>query len=264
MVTSRAGGARSRASSSEQRAYVLHTIAYRETSLIVELFGERSGRFAVVAKGAKRPRSNLRAVVQLFQPLLVRATGQGELQTLSQADWQGGVLLPQGQALISAFYLNELLMRLLHRDDPQAVLFEAYHDTMRLLGESGDGEAIELGLRRFEWCLLRETGYAPDLSQDTMSRPIDAERMYRWESGQGFMAVLPEPARVADPGNRPEGNLLLSGQTLLDLAQSQFGSERSRQEMKGLMRRLLSEQMGGRPLKTRQIFRHLQDFVSTS
>jgi DNA repair protein RecO (recombination protein O) len=250
----------------EQTAFVLHSVPYRETSLVVELFGEKTGRFAAIAKGAKRPSSSLRAATQMFQPLMVRTSGQHDLHTLSQADWMGGILLPQAQALISAFYLNELLLRLLHRNDPQENLFEAYYSALEALGVSASNEAIEIGLRQFEWTLLQESGYAPDLSQDAGGQAIDPSRQYRWESGRGFIRlrgdILPQAADALRPTQK--SSLQVSGQSLLDLAQSHFDSERSRLELKQMMRQLIAEQLGGKPLKTRQIFRHLQDFVAES
>lgn len=250
----------------EQMAFVLHSVPYRETSLVVELFGEKTGRFAAVAKGAKRPNSGLRAITQMFQPILIRTSGQLELHNLTQADWTGGILLPQAQALISAFYLNELLLRLLHRHDPQEHLFEAYYLALEALGASESNESIEVGLRQFEWTLLQESGYAPDLSQDARGQAIQADRQYRWESGQGFVRLRGDIQAVQGGAPRPpqQGHLQVSGQSLLDLAQSQFESERSRSELKQMMRQLIAEQLGGKPLKTRQIFRHLQDFVAES
>jgi DNA repair protein RecO (recombination protein O) len=250
----------------EQMAFVLHSTPYRETSLIVELFGEKTGRFAAVAKGAKRPNSGLRAVTQMFQPISIRTSGQHDLHNLSQADWTGGILLPQAQALISAFYLNELLLRLLQRNDPMEHLFEAYYRALETLGLSESNEAIEIALRQFEWTLLQESGYAPDLGKDARGQSIEAHRQYRWEAGQGFVRLRGDIEPVALAVSRPHQgrHLQVSGQSLLDLAQSHFDSERSRSELKQMMRQLIAEQLGGKPLKTRQIFRHLQDFVAES
>ncbi|RPH65193.1 MAG: DNA repair protein RecO, partial [Burkholderiales bacterium] len=99
-------------SRTQEPAWLLHSTPYRETSLIVDLFTREHGRIAAVAKGAKRPRSALRAVLLQFQPLLVAYAGQRELRTLTGVEWTGGLAAPQGDALLCAFYLNELLMRL--------------------------------------------------------------------------------------------------------------------------------------------------------
>ena len=102
----------------DQPAFVLHTYAYRETSLIVEAFTFEYGRVAMVARGAKRPRSELRGLLQGFQPLLLSWAGQQELKTLIKAEWRGGLPLVGGSALLCGFYLNELLLKLLPREDP--------------------------------------------------------------------------------------------------------------------------------------------------
>src|SRR5690606_4123828 len=103
-------------------AFLLHSTPYRETSLVVDLFTRDHGRVAAVAKGAKRPRSALRAVLLQFQPLVATWSGNRELRTLTGAEWTGGLPSPQGDALLCAFYLNELMMRLLPREDPHPAL----------------------------------------------------------------------------------------------------------------------------------------------
>src|SRR6187455_1294129 len=110
----------------EQPAYVLHTYAYRETSLIVEAFTAEYGRVALVARGAKRPRSEMRGLLQGFQPLLLSWSGANELKTLQKAEWRGGMPLPGGSALLCGFYLNELLLKLLAREDAHPQLYASY------------------------------------------------------------------------------------------------------------------------------------------
>src|SRR5512139_4219305 len=102
----------------DEPAFVLHAYPYRETSLIVEAFTEAHGRIALVARGAKRPRSELRGLLQGFQPLLLSWSGAGELKTLARAEWRGGMSRLGGSALVCGFYLNELLIKLLPREDP--------------------------------------------------------------------------------------------------------------------------------------------------
>src|SRR5690606_8784771 len=110
----------------DEPAFLLHMVPYRETSLVVDLFSRNHGRIGAVAKGAKRPRSALRAVLLQFQPLTVGWSGRNELRTLVGAEWRGGLTSPAGQALLSAFYMNELLIRLLPREDPHPGLFDGY------------------------------------------------------------------------------------------------------------------------------------------
>src|SRR5512143_20727 len=122
----------------DQAAYVLHTYAYRETSLIVEALTEAHGRVALVARGAKRPRSELRGLLQGFQPLLLSWSGHHELKTLHTAEWRGGLPLIAGSALLCGFYLNELLLKLLPREDPHARLYAMYEAALGELAADGE------------------------------------------------------------------------------------------------------------------------------
>ena len=219
-------------------AFLLHSTPYRETSLVVDLFTRDHGRVAAVAKGAKRPRSALRAVLLQFQPLVATWSGNRELRTLVDVQWTGGLPAPQGDALLCAFYLNELVMRLLPREDANPDLYDAYERALLSLSQQ---EPAEETLRRFEWLLLREAGYAPDLERDATEQPIEARQSYRWSATAGFVA--------AEPG----GQATVTGATLLELAQGRFVSAMSRQQAKYLMRAILSHHLDGAPLNTRQI-----------
>lgn len=142
-------------------AYVLHRYAYQETSLVVELLTAEHGRVGVIARGARRPRSAL-ANLQPWQEYLVAWRGKGDLVTLVQAEEHGPLLRPDPLATLCGFYLNELLLRLLTRWDPHPALFETYRATLLALAR---GEAPDWILRRFEYVLLRETGFGPDLER---------------------------------------------------------------------------------------------------
>ena len=163
-------------------AFVLHSTPYRETSLVVDLFTRDHGRVGVVAKGAKRPGSALRAVLLQFQPISAVWSGQGELRTLNTAEWLGGMQPPKGDALLCAFYTNELLLRMLPREDAHPALFDAYSATLAALAE---GAPLEETLRAFEWQLLRETGHAPELELDATGKPIHAGCATRGTPGVG-------------------------------------------------------------------------------
>ena len=139
-------------------AYMLHATAWRETSLVIQVFSRSHGCLALVAKGAKRPYSILRPVLSAFQPLALSWSGGGEVKTLTRAE-VSGVRPLAGGALMSAWYMNELLLRLLPREDAHPVLFDAY-DTA--LAQLASGSRASAALRRFEWVLLRETGYGLD------------------------------------------------------------------------------------------------------
>jgi DNA repair protein RecO (recombination protein O) len=155
----------------ETPGYVLHATAWRETSLIVQAFSRDHGWVSMVAKGAKRPHSVLRPALSVFQPLLLSWTGSGEIKTLTRAECAGVHALP-GAAMMSCWYMNELLFRLLPREDPHPGLFDAYVIALQRLAA---GQAAAGALRRFEWILLKETGYGLDVEEpdfeDLQSEP---------------------------------------------------------------------------------------------
>lgn len=167
--------------SAEEPAYVLHRYDWSESSLVLEVFTRNHGRIALVAKGVKRPTSQFRPVLLPLQALLLSWGGDAEVRTLKSAQWQGGHVMPTGEALISGVYLNELLMRLLARDDAHEVLFDHYALTVQLLAERGDAQ--QLVLRAFELLLLRDVGLLPDLSQD----------------GSALTPLFPQILYVVDP-----------------------------------------------------------------
>ena len=169
--------------SNSDLAYVLHSVPYKETSLIVELFCREQGRLPVVAKGAKRPHSGLRAVLVSFQPLSVGFTGKSDVKTLTRAEWMGGLMSPDGKALFAAYYLNELLMRGLGREDTHPELFDLYQQT--LIGLVA-GEDMNVCIRRFEVGLLQALGYGFDWQFDAQGREIDPECDYVWLDQQGW------------------------------------------------------------------------------
>lgn len=188
-------------------AYLLHATAWRETSLIIQAFTREHGVVALVAKGAKRPHSVLRPVLSAFQPLSVSWSGSGEVKTLTRADCIG-ILPLQGRAFMSAWYMNELLLRLLPREDPHPVLFDAYREALEQLADVAE-TAVRLpvsgSLRRFEWILLQETGYGLDQNMPDFADP-DQERCLR--------PVLRE--RLDDLLGRP----LLTRKVLMELYRS--------------------------------------------
>lgn len=147
--------------------YVLHTAAWRETSLIVQVFSRDHGWISMVAKGAKRPHSLLRPALSVFQPLLLSWTGAGEIKTLTRAECAGVHALP-GPALMSCWYMNELLFRLLPHEDAHPGLFDAYVIALQRLAA---GQAAAGALRRFEWILLQETGYGLDAEEPDFDDP---------------------------------------------------------------------------------------------
>ena len=225
---------------SGQPGFVLHSYPYKETSLIVDMMTRDFGRVAMVAKGAKRPHSQLRGVLQTFQPLSVSWTGKSELRTLTDAEWVGGMLPIEKNALLCGFYVNELLVKLLARDDAHPVLFDHYVSTLNQLAHN---ETAQIVLRKFERALLKETGVAADLTRDTEHRAtIVSEDEYVVDPERGARR-----ARVSDAWPR------VLGKTLLDMDREDYRDPQTQAQSKQLMRFLLAHQLNGNPLNTRQI-----------
>ncbi|MBC7202803.1 MAG: DNA repair protein RecO [Pusillimonas sp.] len=156
-------------------SYLLHAVPWRETSLLIQVFSRDYGVVAMVAKGAKRPYSSLRSVLAGFQPLLLSWSGSGEVKTLTRAD-NAGLRPLSGRALMSAWYMNELLLLLLPREDPHPALFEAYDAALIQLA-AGSGAAS--ALRRFEWILLHETGYGLEGDPPNFDDPVSEPELRR-------------------------------------------------------------------------------------
>ena len=154
-------------------AYMLHASAWRETSLIVQIFTRDHGIVAMVAKGAKRPYSTLRPILAAFQPITVSWSGAGEVKTLTRAELSGLRQL-SGRSLMSAWYMNELVLRLLPREDAHPTLFDAYDAALKALEQGGSAAEA---LRRFEWTLLEETGYGLGGSMPQFDLPEEEKRM---------------------------------------------------------------------------------------
>jgi DNA repair protein RecO (recombination protein O) len=234
----------------DQAAYVLHTYPYRETSVIVEAFTAEHGRVGLVARGAKRPRSELRGLLQAFQPLTLAWAGAGELKTLVKAEWRGGMPLPGGSALLCGFYLNELLMKLLPREDPHAALFAEYERTLLALTEERSGAAQAVLLRRFELRLLAELGYALSLTREAdTGAPVKADQRYHYAFDRG-------PQRfAAEPGARWP---VVRGAALLALADERYPDAETAGEAKRLMRLVLDHYLEARRIFSRRVVQDLQ------
>ena len=233
-----------------QPAFVLHSYAYRETSLIVEVLTQHAGRVALLAKGARRPRSLVRGVLMAFQPLTLSWFGKRELRTLKNAEWMGGQRPLAGSALMCGFYLNELLLKLLPRDDPHPQLFLYYQQTLKRLAE---GESQVVALRRFEKQLMQELGYALMLQQEAgNTRAVVAELTYVYDLERG-------PVRAGSARPALQNGVQLRGKTLLDLAQDDYSDPVTLAQAKQLMRALISQQLGSENLQTRQLLKDLQE-----
>jgi DNA repair protein RecO (recombination protein O) len=218
--------------------FVLHATPWRETSLIVEALTRGHGRVALVARGAKRPTSQFRGLLAPFAPLALSWSGKGEIKNLVRVEWVGGLVPLRGPALLSAFYANELLVRLLARADPHEQLYDRYADFLRGLG----APRPEATLRVFELEMLRELGYAVALDRTAGGEAVEPQARYR---------VLPESAPQRVEVQDEDGSV--AGSTLLAMARADFSDARVAAESKALLRRLIRYHLGGKPLNTRRI-----------
>ena len=222
-------------------ACILHRREYGDTSLLVEVWSPELGRLPAIAKGARSGKSGRAALLQPFQPLWVGLTGRGEVRTLTRVEAAGPALLSGGKVLYAGFYLNELLLRLIPREDPQPRLFDHYLEALEGLAGGMDMAAC---LRTFELRLLRVLGYAPLLERDTAGSPIQAAAFYGYDPQRG-----PLPA--------PTSGLRIEGATLLALAADQPLKGARARQARDLMRLILDTHLGGRPLRSRELLREM-------
>lgn len=256
-----------------QLAYILHSYPYSETSLILDIFSREHGRLPLLARGARRPRSALRGVLQAFQPLELGWFGGGEVRTLAKAEWVGGMPLLGGTALMLGYYLNELLLKLLPRDDAHPALFDCYAQTLQQLAEEQGGAGNRaapaprgLGaparLRQFEKNLLGELGYGLLLERDALSgAPLEAGHLYHYRIERGPVA-LSAAEENSGPGEALPAQApvqTLRGKTLLDLARDDYSDPRTLVEAKQLMRMLINHHLSGQALQSRRVFVELQE-----
>ena len=225
-----------------QPAFILHRRPYRDTSLLLEAFSHEHGRLGLVARGAASARSRLKSVLQPFLPLLLSWSGAGDLAALTAAEEAGRPSpLPPGQVL-AGLYVNELLVRLLPRRDPLPGLFAAYRALLAELAAMADAEPP---LRRFEKRLLEELGYGLSLDHEAASgTPIIAEQQYCYVLDRGPLAKGSDAAGVP-----------ISGRGLLALRDGMLADPSVLREVKRLTRAALAEQLRGRALKTRELYR---------
>ncbi len=224
-----------------EAAYLLHSHPYRESSRIVEVFSQQHGRVGLVANGARRPKSRWRTALRPFQPLRVSWSGRGSLCTLRIAEPSAPAFDIGGLTLMSAYYLNELLLALVQRGDAHPDLFAHYGAALAALASRDDAEAV---LRRFEVSLLAEIGYGLVVDGDIVTRqPLQAERRYEYAIERGPVPVDSDSA----------GDLVFSGADLMAIGRGEFTGRRQLRNAKRLLRPLLNRALGGRTLRTREV-----------
>ncbi len=227
-----------------QPAYILHSRPYRDTSLLLEAFTAEDGRLSLVSRGARRRArgGSGSALLQPFTPLLLTFGGRSELKTLTAVESAGAALRLAGERLFSGLYLNELLVRLLHRNDPHPGLFAAYGAALE--GVSGDDE-IETVLRRFEFTLLDELGYSFDLAAEgDTGAAVRSGHWYHYRPDCGLVAGRDHGGATA---------AAFAGDDLLLMAAGEFGGA-ARQTAKRLLRLALAEHLGDAPVRSRDLF----------
>jgi DNA repair protein RecO (recombination protein O) len=225
-----------------ESAFILVSRDYSNTSLLLELFTPHHGRLGVISKGARQRAGKGGGHLQPFIPLEVQWRGRGEIKTLTGAEAQGVALLIKGRQLYCGFYLNELLMRLTQREDPHPQLFRHYSDALCALSQCENPEPV---LRRFEVDLLESLGYGVSLSHTHEGEPVRPELGYHYHLERGAVLALPNSQGI------------LAGRTLLALAGCGPFCEQGLRQSRQLMRRILAQYLGDRPLKSRELFRSL-------
>jgi len=230
-----------------QPCFVLHRRAYRNTSVILEVFSADYGRVGLVARGVRNGRSKSNALLQAFQPLLISWTGKGELQTLTHVEAAGFVPPLSGKSYASAYYLTELIMRLLQRLDAHEELFRLYAKALESLrSDDGDKKAAERNLRIFEKYLLEELGYGLVLDHDVSSGEVllpEQEYCYVPEHGP---VLKTETTLVNGP--------VVRGRSLIALGNDELEDNDALRDCKRLMRIILQGYIGDKPLQSRMLY----------
>jgi DNA repair protein RecO (recombination protein O) len=223
--------------------YLLHHRPWRDTSRILEVFTREHGRLTVFARGVRGPAAKLAPLLQPFQPLLLSWAGRGEAPTLTGAERAAAAAALPAPCLLSGFYLNELLLKLTTRHDPQPQLFDHYHEALVGLHQAA---ALETSLRRFELRLLEVLGYGLELTTEALcGAPVEAHAFYVFRSSQGLVR-----AARTDAG-------ALAGSSLIELAAGQFSTARTLEDARHLLRAALGACLEGRPLVTRTVARSM-------
>lgn len=241
-----------------EAVYVLNRRIYKESSFILDVFSPNHGRVNIIANGALKSKKGWSAMLQVFQPLLLTWTGRSTLKTLTNVEAPSAAIQLTGNRLFSAYYLNELLLKLIPQGQGDASSFNnlecflTYSKTLEDLCFCGN---IEIPLRRFEYQLLSELGVFPDISSDLSGSEILANLMYQLIPQEGFQVTTIS-----------SGRLLINGEHLRELVhilEDDFVFSKSfLQQIKGLMRTLVTELLGGQELKSRALFKTYQPFGS--
>lgn len=227
-----------------QPAYILHYRPYRDTSLLIDILSEDYGYISAIAQGARSVRSALKGLLQPFTPLLLSWSGKTELMRLNSAEANGLPHTLSGDSLISAIYINELLLRCLHKFDPHPNLYHFYHTTLTHLSLT---KLIQPILRNFEKNLLDELGYAITLDCCAKTgKNVEPEKYYQLDISQGLTELTAEQLRITAKN-------VFSGDSLLALANGTLSKLQHLRDAKSIMRLALLPLIGDKPLKSREL-----------
>ena len=230
-------------------AFILHQRPYRESSLLLDVFSEQYGRLSLIAKGVRKTKRNQAVNLQLYQPLLLSWFGHGELQTITQIECVEARYILQAESALCGLYINELLLRLLPLHDAEADIFAIYKQTLIKLQQADDNE---VALRLFEKKLLDHLGYGLviDCESET-GQAIQADQQYYYHIELGLVRW-----------QQDQGQLPISGRSLQHLSSEQGFDQQSLLEIKQLMRTVIHFYLGGKPLKSRQVFVEMNKYTS--
>lgn len=235
----------------QQAAFILHHRPFRDTSQILDILSREHGKLSLVARGSRGPKSRLRGVLRPFMPLAMSWVQRSDLGTLTGAEIHGAPMRLTGDALLSGYYVNELLLHFLHRHDPQPEIFDIYVRAIEALGATED---VAPCLRQFEIELLGALGYALNLDHEANSHaPLQADLAYEYRFEQG-------PVRVA----RSEGQLVFGGAVLSAIAEQRFEEPEVLRAANRLLREVIAFHLGGKELKSRKVLLELRRQRSTS
>ena len=224
----------------QQPAFVLHHRPFRDTSQLLDVISREHGKITLVARGSRSAKSKLRGVLRPFQALRLSWFVRSDLGTLTGAEIDSAPLSLGGDALLSAYYVNELVLNFLHRHDPQPEIFDVYSRTITALAHS---EELAANLRVFEMELLRLLGYALNLDYDAnLHQPIEEQRFYEYRVDQGPVSV-----------SRSEGAMVFSGARLRGIAAARFEDPEVLRDAGRLLREVIRHHLDGRELKSRKV-----------
>lgn len=229
-------------------AFILHRKPFSDSSLIIDLFTLHQGRITCIAKGVKKGKSKKAAILQPFIPLMISFSGRGEVKTLRECEAVNNALKLEGATLYSAYYINELLLKFLQKQEAHETVFASYGELMQQLEQNAG--STETLLRIFEINLLSDLGYGLQLTHDAdKDLPLDPAKSYIYELERGPVETV-SGAGLSETASKP----VVSGDTLLALNRSQLTEQQHLQESKVLMRYLIKHLLGGYNFKSRELF----------